>query len=77
VIASGLAYVLYFTAIEILGAPRASSFLFLIPFVSLVGDFILGEPPYLIALIAGLIAIIGVALVKFSSNDVESKKVQS
>jgi drug/metabolite transporter (DMT)-like permease len=77
VIASGLAYVLYFTAIEILGAPRASSFLFLVPFVSIVGDFILGEPPHMIALIAGFIAIIGVALVKFSSEKSESCEVQS
>ena len=69
VLASGLAYVLYFAAIEILGAPRASSFLFLIPFVSLTGDFILGEPPHAVALIAGLVAIIGVALVKVSSSN--------
>ncbi|MCK5238953.1 MAG: DMT family transporter [Candidatus Thorarchaeota archaeon] len=77
VLASGLAYILYFTVIEILGAPRASSFLFLIPFVSLAGDFILGEPPHVIALVAGLIAIIGVALVRLSSNDIEQNKVQS
>ena len=76
-LASGLAYILYFTVIEILGAPRASSFLFLIPFVSLAGDFILGEPPHVIALVAGLIAIIGVALVRLSSNDIEQNKVQS
>lgn len=66
VLASGLAYVLYFTAIEILGAPRASSFLFLIPFVSVAGDFILGEPPHIISLLAGIIAIIGVALIKMT-----------
>lgn len=66
VLASGLAYVLYFTAIEVIGAPKASSFLFLVPFVSLIGDFVLGEPPYLLALIAGIVAIIGVALVRLS-----------
>ena len=69
VLASGLAYVLYFTAIELLGAPKASSFLFLVPFVSVLGDFVLGEPPALIALIAGAIALIGVAFVKWSSSN--------
>ena len=68
VLASGLAYLLYFSAIEMLGAAKASSFLFLIPFVSVAGDFILGEPPELMALITGVVAIIGVALVKFSDN---------
>ena len=68
ILGSGLAYVLYFAAIEALGAARASSFLFLVPFVSLVGDFVLGEPPELVALLAGIIAIIGVALVKMSGN---------
>ncbi len=68
VLASGLAYVLYFTAIELIGAPKASSFLFLIPFVSVVGDFILGEPPVLIALVAGTIALIGVGFVKWSGS---------
>ena len=68
VLASGLAYVLYFTAIENLGAPRASSFLFLVPFVSVVGDFVLGEPPALVALIAGAITLIGVGLVKWSGS---------
>jgi drug/metabolite transporter (DMT)-like permease len=66
VLASGLAYILYFTAVEAIGAPKASSFLFLVPFVSVVGDFALGEPPEIITLIAGIIAIIGVALVRFS-----------
>lgn len=68
VLASGLSYVLYFAAIEAIGAPRASSFLFLVPFVSLIGDFILGEPPYLIALLAGVTAILGVALVRLSDQ---------
>ena len=66
VLASGLAYVLYFAAIEYIGAPKASSFLFLVPFVSVAGDFVLGEPPELITLLAGTIAIIGVALVRFA-----------
>ena len=69
VLASGLAYILYFTAIEILGAPRASSFLFLIPFVSVAGDFVLGEPPHIVSLLAGFIAILGVALVKMASGE--------
>lgn len=67
VLASGLAYVLYFTAIEVLGAPKASSFLFLVPFVSVAGDFVLGEPPQVVTLIAGAIALIGVALVRISA----------
>lgn len=67
VLASGLAYVLYFAAVEAIGAPKASSFLFLVPFVSIAGDFVLGEPPEIITLLAGIIAIIGVALVRFAS----------
>jgi len=66
VLASGLAYVLYFSAVEAIGAPKASSFLFLVPFVSVIGDFVLGEPPEVITLLAGIIAIIGVAFVRFS-----------
>lgn len=66
ILASGLAYVLYFSSIESLGAPKASSFLFLVPFVSVAGDFVLGEPPEVITLIAGAIALVGVALVKFA-----------
>jgi drug/metabolite transporter (DMT)-like permease len=72
ILASGLAYVLYFSAVEAIGAPKASSFLFLVPFVSVVGDFVLGEPPELITLLAGIIAIIGVAIVRFSGlNEVK------
>ncbi|MGY5855473.1 MAG: DMT family transporter [Candidatus Thorarchaeota archaeon] len=67
VLGSGLTYVLYFTAVEVLGATHASSFLFLIPFVSVAGDFILGEPPEFVILLAGLIAIIGVGLIRLSS----------
>jgi len=66
VLASGLAYLMYFSAIDLIGAPKASSFLFLTPFVSLVGDFILGEPLQYFALLAGIIAILGVALVRLS-----------
>jgi drug/metabolite transporter (DMT)-like permease len=69
VLGSGIAYVLYFTAVEILGAARASSFQFLIPFVSVAGDFALGEPPELVILLAGLIAIVGVGLVRLSDSD--------
>lgn len=75
VLASGLAYVLYFSAVEMIGAPKASSFLFLVPFVGVIGDFVLGEPPEVITLFAGIIAIIGVALVRFAgvkeSEDVD------
>jgi drug/metabolite transporter (DMT)-like permease len=67
VLSSGMGYVMYFTAVEALGATRASSFLFLIPFVSVAGDFFLGEPPEFVVLLAGLIAIIGVGLIRLSS----------
>jgi drug/metabolite transporter (DMT)-like permease len=76
VFASGLAYVLYFSVIEILGAPKTSSFLFLVPFVSVVGDFVLGEPPEIIALLAGGVALIGVALVRFASANEINKTTQ-
>lgn len=66
VIATGLAYVIYFKAIESIGAPRASAFLFLIPFVSLMGDLALGELPQLLSLMGGFIALIGVFLIKIS-----------
>jgi drug/metabolite transporter (DMT)-like permease len=68
VLASGLAYVLYFTVIEMIGAPKASSFLFLMPFVGLLGDFLLGEPPTLVVLLAGVAAIIGVGMIRASDD---------
>ena len=68
VLVSGLGYVLYFAAIEVLGAPKASSFLFLMPFVSVLGDFLLGEPPELVILLAGMIAILGVGLIRYSAS---------
>ncbi len=77
VLVSGIGYVLYFTAIEALGAPRASSFLFLMPFVSVMGDFLLGEPPAIIILLAGVIAILGVGLVRFSRDDLSDTLLKS
>jgi drug/metabolite transporter (DMT)-like permease len=74
VLGSGLAYVLYFTAVEVLGATHASSFLFLMPFVSVAGDFVLGEPPEFVILLAGMIAIMGVGLIRLSglkNNSIE------
>ncbi len=68
VITSGIIYILYFKAIEMVGAPRAASFLFLIPFVSLLGDVMLKELPPPIALIGGVVAILGVALIKKDSQ---------
>jgi drug/metabolite transporter (DMT)-like permease len=76
VLVSGLGYVLYFTAIEAIGAPRASSFLFLMPFVSVLGDFLLGEPPELVILLAGLIAILGVGLIRYSGSRRHTRKVE-
>lgn len=69
VFASGLAYLLYFKVIEILGASKASSFLFLIPFVSVVGDILLNELPTMLTIIGGLIAIVGVGIIKKSANN--------
>ncbi|HYA14218.1 MAG TPA: DMT family transporter, partial [Syntrophales bacterium] len=67
VISSGIAYLLYFKTIESIGAPMAASFLFLIPFVSLLGDVMLKELPPPIALTGGVVAILGVALIKKES----------
>lgn len=68
VISSGIAYILYFNAIDAIGAPKAASFLFLIPFVSLLGDVMLKELPPPITLIGGIVAIAGVALIKQDSR---------
>ena len=68
IFASGLAYLLYFKSIETLGASKASSFLFLVPFVSVVGDVFLNELPTLLTLIGGIIAIFGVGLIKKADN---------
>jgi len=68
VVSSAIGYILYFKAIETIGAPRAASFLFLIPFVSLLGDIMLHELPPPIALTGGVAAILGVALIKKDSQ---------
>ena len=68
IFATGIAYILYFKAIESLGAPKASAFLFLIPFVSLLGDTLLGELPPIISLFGGIIALIGVFFIKISKK---------
>jgi drug/metabolite transporter (DMT)-like permease len=72
-ISSGVAYVLYFKTIAAIGAPKSSSFLFLIPFVSLLGDVMLNELPSPITLIGGVVAILGVALIKKDSHAVENR----
>jgi drug/metabolite transporter (DMT)-like permease len=69
-ISSGLAYILYFQAIGSLGARRAASFLFLVPLVSLLGDLTLGELPRWTALAGGLVALVGVALIKVEGAQV-------
>ena len=65
---SGIAYLLFFRAIEAIGAPKAASFLFLIPFVSLLGDIMLQELPPPTTLLGGVAAILGVALIKRESR---------
>jgi len=67
VISSGIAYILYFQTIESIGTLRAASFLFLIPFVSLLGDVMLKELPPPVAVTGGVAAILGVALIKKDS----------
>jgi drug/metabolite transporter (DMT)-like permease len=73
VVSSGVAYILYFKAIEAIGAPKSSSFLFLIPFVCLLGDVMLNELPSPITLIGGVVAILGVALIKKDSHAGENR----
>jgi len=64
VISSGIAYLLYFKAIDAVGASKSASFLFLIPFVGLLGDMMLHELPSPITLMGGIVEIMGVALIK-------------
>jgi drug/metabolite transporter (DMT)-like permease len=64
VVSSGIGYLLFFRTIEAIGAPKAASFLFLIPFVSLLGDIMLQELPQPVTLLGGIVAILGVALIK-------------
>ncbi|MFW9805953.1 MAG: DMT family transporter [Candidatus Thorarchaeota archaeon] len=73
ILSSGMGYVMYFMAVEALGASHASSFLFLVPFVSVAGDFLLGEPPAPVILVAGLIAIIGVGLIRISGFEEDNQ----
>ena len=72
-VSSGVAYILYFKTIAAIGAPKASSFLFLIPFVCLLGDIMLDELPSPITLIGGVVAILGVALIKRDSRSYSGK----
>lgn len=73
VVSSGIAYLLYFKTIEAIGAPKSASFLFLIPFVCLLGDVMLDELPSPITLIGGVVAILGVALIKRDSHSHSGK----
>jgi drug/metabolite transporter (DMT)-like permease len=61
-IGTGLAYLLYFTLIEQLGATRAASVDYLVPVVAvLVGVVTLGEPVSWQLLLGGLLVLAGVA----------------
>jgi len=73
VVSSGIAYLLYFKTNEAIGAPKSASFLFLIPFIGLIGDAMLDELPSLITLIGGVVAILGVALIKRDSRSHSGK----
>jgi drug/metabolite transporter (DMT)-like permease len=64
VVSSGIGYLLFFRAIEAIGAPKVASFLFLIQFVSLFGDILLQELPQPVTLLGGIAAILGVTLIK-------------
>ncbi len=64
VLASGLAYILYFRLISRVGPTRASSVTFLVPmFAALWGGLFLGEQPTLPMLLGGAVILAGTALV--------------
>jgi drug/metabolite transporter (DMT)-like permease len=64
VICSGLAYVFYYDALEVIPAAQVGAFIYLEPLVAmLVASLILGEVIYAIALLGGVLIVIGVWLV--------------
>jgi drug/metabolite transporter (DMT)-like permease len=64
VICSGLAYVFYYDALEVIPAAQVGAFIYLEPLVAmLVASLLLGEVIYAIALLGGALIVIGVWLV--------------
>lgn len=65
VVASGIAYVLWFRVLDGLGAPRTGAFLYLEPFATLItARLLLAEPVTLLGLVGGLTVLAGVALIQ-------------
>lgn len=63
--AAGLANVLVFRAIRLLGPTRITAYQFLVPFIAVVlGAFFLGEPIRTAQLLGGLVIVAGVALTR-------------
>jgi drug/metabolite transporter (DMT)-like permease len=64
VICSGIAYVFYYDALQVIPATQAGVFLYLEPLVTLVvAAIILGEPLLLISLLGGVVILLGVWMV--------------
>ncbi len=64
VVCSGIAYVFWYDALEVLPASQAGAFLYLEPLVAvLVAAFVLGEPVGVASLLGGAIILLGVWLV--------------
>jgi drug/metabolite transporter (DMT)-like permease len=64
VICSGIAYVFYYDALQVIPASQAGVFLYLEPLVTLVvAAIILGEPLLLVSLLGGVVILLGVWMV--------------
>ncbi len=64
IIATSIATTIYFKASTILGSALASSFIFLVPVMAVIGSyFMLGEVPKLTTIIGGLLCIIAVGMI--------------
>ena len=69
VICSGLAYIFYYDALQVIPATQAGVFLYLEPLVTLVvAAIILGEPLLLVSLLGGAIILLGVWMVNRHEN---------
>ena len=69
-ICSGIAYIFYYDALQVIPATQAGVFLYLEPLVTLVvAAIILGEPLLLVSLLGGAVILMGVWMV----NRPESK----
>lgn len=70
VITSGIATTFYFVASNIIGAAKASSFIFLVPIIAVISSTVLvGEVPKITTIIGGLILIFSVWLINKKTNN--------